>query len=204
MNTALKQYISESLTEIDSLPAERKELLNELAAFIKEELSAGNPVALIFICTHNSRRSHLSQVWAQTAAAHFGIDNIRTYSGGTEATAFHPNAVAALQRAGFEIEKTTDDANPLYQVHIDDNEEPMTCFSKVYDDDPNPTQDYCAVMTCSSADAGCPVVVGCKKRIAVLYDDPKKFDGTDRESEAYDERCRQISVEQLFIFSQVA
>ena len=58
-------------------------------------------------------------------------------------------------------------------------------------------------MSCSQADRNCPLVPGCAARIALPYDDPKDFDGTDREAAMYDERCRQIAREMLFVFSQV-
>ncbi|MCK4776283.1 MAG: protein-tyrosine-phosphatase, partial [Candidatus Krumholzibacteria bacterium] len=65
------------------------------------------------------------------------------------------------------------------------------------------TEDFCAVMTCSQADKNCPVVVGASMRVAIPYDDPKAFDGTDQEAANYDERCRQISREMLYLFSAV-
>ena len=47
------------------------------------------------------------------------------------------------------------------------------------------------------------MVLGAAERIAITYEDPKAFDGTDREAEAYDERCRQIAREMLYVFSLV-
>ena len=145
----------------------------------------------------------MSQLWAQTAAEYYGIPGVRTYSGGTEATAFNPRAVAAMRRAGFSVEPVSAGDNPLYQARNGPQQEPMAAFSKVYFDEANPQEDFCAMMTCSQADESCPIVKGASYRVSVPYDDPKAFDGTELESEKYDECCRQISREMLYPFSQV-
>jgi protein-tyrosine-phosphatase len=203
LRSDLASYAGQRVTELDRIPSERKKQLADLARYIRERIDAGHPARLTFICTHNSRRSHMSQLWAQTAAAYYGVAGVETYSGGTEATAFNPRAVAALQRAGFEIRATGDDPNPVYQVRFDDSGATMTAFSKLYDESPNPREDYCAVMTCAAADEGCPVVLGAARRVSITYEDPKAFDGTEREATAYDERCSQIGREMLYLFSQV-
>jgi protein-tyrosine-phosphatase len=192
------------MADLDLIPTERRATLDELATFIAERRRAGEQAELIFICTHNSRRSHMAQLWAQTAAHYFGLDHVATYSGGTEATAFNPRAVAALERAGFAIEATSAGENPVYAVRFIADMEPMTCFSKVYDQPPNPTAGFCAVMTCGEAEAACPIVFGAAARISLPYDDPKAADGTAEEEAVYDERCRQIAREMLYAFSRVA
>jgi len=202
-NEKVHDYIAKSIGMFDDIPDTRKALLKELAEFVELQLTEGNEAKLTFICTHNSRRSHMAQIWAQTAAAQYGIPHVETFSGGTEATAFNPRAVAALKRAGFEIEKTNEEKNPLYHVRYHAEAPPMAAFSKVYNHKPNPDNGFCAVMTCSDADEACPIVSGAEKRIAITYVDPKAHDDTDQETAAYDERCRQISSEMLYAFSQV-
>ncbi len=197
---ALARYVAKALGELDQIPAERRERLNELATFVARQHKAGQPAKLTFICTHNSRRSHLSQVWAQTAAQVFGVAGVETYSGGTEVTAFNPRAVAALQRAGFLVERLGEGGNPLYHVRFRGDGAPIECFSKKFSEPPNPKADFAAVMTCSTADAACPLVPGAVARISIPYEDPKAFDGTEREEQAYDERCRQIAREMLYVF----
>jgi arsenate reductase len=145
----------------------------------------------------------MSQLWAQTAAAVCGVSNVETFSGGTEATAFNPRAVAALRRAGFAIEPVSDGDNPVYQVRFRPEMTPLRVFSKVYDQPPNPVEGFAAVMTCSAADKGCPVVFGAAERIAIPFEDPKVSDGTEREAAAYDERCRQIAREMLSALASV-
>jgi hypothetical protein len=199
----LATFVERRTAEFHHIPDERRAKLSELARFVRERIAAGDTARLTFICTHNSRRSHMSQIWANTAAHHFGIDNVEPFSGGTEATALNPSAVAALERAGFRIETPTDEPNPVYRVRYHESAPPMEVFSKTYDQPPNPTTGFCAVMTCSEADRSCPLVLGAAERIAIPYDDPRAFDRTDQESERYDERCRQIAREMLYLFSQV-
>jgi arsenate reductase len=145
----------------------------------------------------------MAQLWASVGAAHYGVKNVETFSGGTEATAFNPRAVAALQRAGFKIEQGPQKTNPRYKVFIGTPAEPLVCFSKVYHAEPNPKSDFCAVMTCAQADKNCPIVHGASVRLAICYEDPKTADGTPMEGARYDERCAQIAREMLYAFSLV-
>jgi arsenate reductase len=189
----------ESLTsQFVQIPEERKKTLQRLADFIKQK---EEDINLVFICTHNSRRSHISQIWAQAAATHYNIRNLKTYSGGTEATAFNPNAVAAMNAVGFKIDKLSNDPNPVYEVRYSGNEPSIKVFSKKYDDDSNPKKDFCAIMTCSDADAGCPVVTGAAARISLPFKDPKGSDGTAEETASYAECVNQIGREILYAFS---
>ena len=189
LNAQLKEYIVARVGEFDQIPAERKEQLRTLASHVRGRVAANQPAKLTFICTHNSRRSHLGQLWAAAGAAYYGVPNVTTFSGGTEATAFNPRAVAALQRAGFKVTKLSEDSNPQYQVVLGEGLTPQMCFSKIYDQAPNPSSDYCAVMTCSQADKACPIVRGAAMRVAIPYDDPKSADGTPEEAAKYSERC---------------
>lgn len=201
----LQSYLDARAAEFEQIPAERKELLKRLAAYVEKQLQAEQPARLTFICTHNSRRSQISQVWAMTAARYYGLSGVETYSGGTETTAFNPRAVAALQRAGLEIttiDGTKAGSNPRYEIQLRTSDEPLVCFSKVYNEAPNPKNGFAAVMCCSQADTNCPVVSGSSLRVALPYEDPKASDNLPHESEIYDERCEQICREMMYLFSQ--
>lgn len=202
LHPELAAYVAEVVAEVPSVPGDRKARLDELAAFVESQREAGETAKLTFICTHNSRRSHLSQLWAATAAAYYGIDHVETYSGGTEATAFNPRAVAAMKRAGFHIEAGEGD-NPRYQVSFSPDAPAQPCFSKKYDDEENPSAGFAAVMTCSHADESCPVVFGAQKRVAIPYVDPTEADDTPEEAATYDARSRQIALEMFYLFSRV-
>ncbi len=200
----LQTYIGQRVAEFEQIPADRRADLERLADYVRECGDAGRPIRLTFICTHNSRRSHMAQVWAATAAHHFGIEGVETFSGGTEATAFNPRAVRALRAAGLQIEQTNQAENPIYHVRFAADAAPLTAFSKVYDQAPNPREAYCAVMTCGSADRACPNVAGARRRVAITYDDPKASDGTADEGRVYAARCAQIGREMLYVFARVS
>ena len=198
---SLKKFIEE--LDTTSIPSERKPILKVMVAYIQQKKEAREDIQLNFICTHNSRRSHLSQVWAQTLAAFFNINKLACYSGGTEATALFPMVATTLKKQGFQIEKNSDGDNPEYHIYYGESAPPIIGFSKTYDDAFNPTDSFAAVMTCSQADEGCPFIPGAEKRIALTYDDPKAYDDTPQQEEKYLERSVQIAKEMKYVFSNI-
>ena len=195
---------SESLlNDSGVIPAERKALLEELSIYIKQKLHSEKEVSLMFICANNSRRSLMAQIWAQAAAEYFNISGIKTFSGGTHKTAFNTSAINALKKAGFKISILNEEKNPKYKVQFAKNVAPVICFSKVYNYAKNPKDGFVAIMTCSDADEACPVVEGAQYRTSIKYENPKKYDRTEKETEAYEERSLQIGREMLFVFSHV-
>ncbi len=182
---------------------ERKVVLQPLTDFIQSKVSKNQEIRINFICTHNSRRSHLSQVWAQALAYYFDIKNVVCYSGGTEATALFPMVAETLKNSGFEIKTISKNENPVYSIKYADNEHPVIGFSKMLDDDFNPKSEFAAIMTCSQADGGCPFIAGAEKRIPITFEDPKAFDNTPEQAEKYHERSLQIATELFYVFSQI-
>jgi arsenate reductase len=203
--TILFQEIESVVATLDfeSISEDRKSILQPLIDFIQNKFSAQQEIRLNLICTHNSRRSHLSQVWAQTAAAYFGISNVNCYSGGTEATALFPMVAETLKNSGFKVQIIATGDNPVYAIKYAENEPPVIGFSKTYDDDFNPKSKFAAIMTCSQADGGCPFIPGAEKRIPITFEDPKAFDNTPQQAEKYKERSMQIATEMFYIFSQI-
>jgi arsenate reductase len=199
----LNKTLESLLAQFDTITGERKVILKELTDFIRQKSEAGQPIHLNFICTHNSRRSHIAQIWAQLAAYFYGVNDVTCFSGGTEATAFNRRAVQAMETAGFKITINQDGANPVYDVRYASNAPTLTVFSKKYDDEFNPKKDFAAIMTCSHADENCPLVLGAVKRITLTYNDPKDFDGTPLESAKYSERVHEIGKEILYALSRV-
>lgn len=203
LNPTIMNYIQQAQQNFDQISDERKKQLKKLALFVQTKIKSGEEAQLIFICTHNSRRSHMGQLWARVAADYYEVPNVHTFSGGTEATAFNPRAVAALERAGFAIERTGEGGNPHYQVRYASDAPVQEAFSKKYDDATNPQKNFAAIMTCSQADKNCPFVPGATLRVAIPYDDPKEADDTPEEATRYDERSKQIATEMLYCFSQI-
>jgi arsenate reductase (thioredoxin) len=203
MIDSIKNYCDELETEFGLISPEREKLLTKIADYIRRKKAEESPVNLVYICTHNSRRSHFGQIWAHVAAAYFGISQIHTYSGGTEATAFNPNAINALKRIGFDVRVVQEGNNPVYHIVHDTSSAPSVCFSKVYDHAENPQSSFAAIMTCSDAEENCPFIPGVEMRIGTTYEDPKAFDNTPLQDSKYDERCRQIARETMYVFSLV-
>ena len=189
--------------QFETITGERKSILQPLVDFIQNKVYNQEDIRLNLICTHNSRRSHLSQVWAQTAAAYYNIKNVFSYSGGTEATALYPMAAQTLEQSGFKISVIAAGNNPIYSIKYAENTHPVIGFSKKYDDEFNPKSEFAAIMTCSQADGGCPFIAGADKRIPITYEDPKAFDNTPQQAAKYQERSLQIATEMLYVFSQI-
>lgn len=188
---------------VEAIPVERTEILQALVDYIQYKIEARQEIRLNFICTHNSRRSHLSQIWAQTMAFHFGVQNVFCYSGGTEATAMFPKVAETLAQHGFQIEKLSSEKNPLYAVKYDENQHPIVCFSKTFDAAFNPSAAFAAIMTCASADEVCPFIAGAERRLPIRYEDPKAFDGTNLMDAKYAERSLEIATEMYYVFSKI-
>ena len=203
--TSLFQQIENVIKSLslETISEERKYTLEPLIEFIQTKVSEKQEIRINFICTHNSRRSHLSQIWGQTMAHYFGINNVFCYSGGTESTALFPMAAKTLQNSGFEVNTISEGNNPIYTIKFSKNEHPIIGFSKKLDDDFNPKSEFAAILTCDSANEACPFVPGAEKRIPITFEDPKAFDDTPQQAEKYNERSIQIATELLYVFSQI-
>lgn len=199
MLPVLKNSIEKALQM--NIPVERLGVIQPLVDYIQFKIDKKEEVNLNFICTHNSRRSQFSQIWAYTAANYFGIP-ANCYSGGVEVTSFNERAVESIKRSGFRV-ITKGNANPRYSVFHSEDSEPILAFSKLFDDPINKVDQFAAIMTCSHADENCPFIPGTEKRIPVRYEDPKSFDDTPEESVMYDQRSMQIASEMFYVFSKL-
>lgn len=191
----------------DTLDEDRVMAMEPLIDWLRERQADGRPAPMIFVCTHNSRRSHMGQLWARAAAAHLGLSVVDSYSGGTEATAFNPRSVTALRGHGFFIAETGEvlgEKNVVYETTVGEGLEPVRGFSKTYGDAFNPQQDFAAVMVCSSADAACPFVEGADLRVSIPYLDPKVSDGTPEEAATYLAKSEEIGREITWLMAQAA
>lgn len=206
----MKSKISVLEQEFDQINEDRLIELEFVASQIVQHQKNAGHTDVIFICTHNSRRSQLAQLWLRAACTYYNIENIQTYSGGTEATAFNKRMIDAITRFGFTVKKTNEtyegsDDNFVYHANLGDDENDTTpLFSKKYDHSINPSTDFIAIMVCSQADKDCPFVPGASSRIALPYVDPKIHDGTDEEKIAYDNKVREIGREILYIAKRIS
>lgn len=201
----LFKNIENQIKKLDetSISVERQNIAQPLVDYIQSRVDSKQEIRLNFICTHNSRRSHLSQVWAQTLAHYFDIKNVFCYSGGTETTALFPMAAKTLENTGFEIEVIADGSNPIYTIKYAADAHPILGFSKKFDSNFNPNSNFVAVLTCSSADKECPYIPNAEVRIPMTFEDPKAFDNTPQQAEKYNERSLQIATELKYVFSKI-
>ena len=180
----------------------RKKILLDISQGIANTYLKKNAVNLNFICTHNSRRSQLGQVWAYYAAQYFNL-NIHAFSGGTEVTAFYRNTVKTLQEVGFDF-KVTDFSheNPHYLISFQGSEKSISGFSKRFDDALN-IEPYIAITTCDNADKNCPFIPNALARFHLPFADPKASDDSPEQEAAYQKTSAQIAAEIFFIFTEV-
>ncbi len=197
----LTEYIKK--LDVESIPVERRKILQAFIDYLQEKIKSGKNISLNFICTHNSRRSHLSQIWAQAIAGYFQINQVTCYSGGTAATAVYPIILQVLEEAGFESVQLSKKENPIIAIKYSSDSHPTIAFSKTYDHPFNPSIGFAALMTCSDADENCPFISGTEKRIALNYEDPKAFDNTPLKHQKYQERSQQIATELFYVFSKI-
>ena len=202
MNSKLKDLIDKIANQEALISLERRNELDDLALIITEQLREENSLDITVVCTHNSRRSQLGEVWINTLAPYFGINNITAYSGGMEETAFNYRMVNALTEAGFNIEMISDGSNPKYILGNSDLEN-HPLFSKIYNDPMNPQSGYMALMVCGHADENCPIVHGMKYRIPLRYKDPKAADDTEQEGVVYHEKVEEIGREIYYLLKRV-
>jgi len=199
------QKLTDYIGNLDpnSIPAERKKVLGSFIDYIQEKINSGAHISLNFICSHNSRRSHLSQIWAQTMAQYFQLGKIQCYSAGTAATSVYPMIIEVLEKAGFESFQLSKEENPVIMIKHSPEDHPIIAFSKTYNHPFNPSIGFAAIMTCADADENCPFIPGAEKRIALNYEDPKAFDDTLQKKSKYEERSRQIATEMFYVFSKI-
>jgi arsenate reductase len=199
----LSKYCAVLPSEFSKISEERKKDISEMGDYIIKNRLENKKCNLLFICTSNSRRSHMAQVWAYTASLYYGVDSIFTFSGGTEATKVNINAINAFKRCGFSTSSNGVGENPYWTIGLGDNSGQFMIFSKKYTHNQNPKKDFGAFMVCSEADKSCPTVEGADIRIGLPYEDPKYYDNTPSQDQKYDERCHQIATEMFFMFDYV-
>lgn len=200
MNNAVVKLIQE--LDSSKIDQHRKALLSPIREYLTDKMKQKKEVNLNFICTHNSRRSQLSQVWAKAIADFYGLD-INTFSGGIEITACNERTIGSFERLGFSINQPIG-GNPHYELKYKSDKTPQILFSKIYDEAPNPKNNFAAVMTCNHADENCPLIPGAEKRISLPFKDPKAFDGTSEEAEQYDKLSLQIATEMKYVFNELS
>ncbi len=200
---SLSRNADRLLQETSAIGAQRTQLLEHAAQQIVDRFQAKQPLYFSVVCTHNARRSQIGQAWLNALATYHGLSNITAFSAGTETSAFHPNAVKALQTIGFQIEGNFEAPNPHYQTKIGEAHPAFEQFSKTLDDPSIPQQDLVAIMVCRSADEACPFVPGASLRLSIPFEDPGKTDQTPEAPAAYLATVEEIGRSFNFLLAEV-
>ncbi len=197
-----EQFFIKSLSDL-KIDKKREELLQTIASFIFDKIKENKRLNLNYICTHNSRRSQLAQVWSSYATQYFNLDKIKSFSGGTAITAFYRNTVKTLQEVGFQFQITEfSHQNPQYSIGFQNCTNTIIGFSKLYDHEQN-KKPFIAITTCSNADENCPFIPNAIKRFHLPFKDPKSYDTTLYQAEKYLEANKQIAGEIHYIFKLI-
>ncbi|NOR29272.1 MAG: hypothetical protein GQ540_12160 [Lutibacter sp.] len=200
VSTNTENFFIDALSDLQ-IDKKRIILLESIATCIVNELKQHKNVHLNYICTHNSRRSQLAQIWSNYASNYFKINNIENFSGGTAVTSFFRNTVKTLQEVGFKFQLLEfSHQNPEYLISYKNCTNPIIGFSKLYDHEHNKNP-YIAITTCTNADENCPFIPDAVQRFHLPFNDPKSYDNTLYQSEKYLEASKQIAGEIHFIFN---
>lgn len=200
----LKKFKEECIASFDQIEDDRTPVLDKIVKYLAEKVKSRGSASIQFICTHNSRRSQLSQVWMEAAMTHYAMNDVQVFSGGTEVTAFHANALTALANAGMKIIPLNEGDNPVIAIRYELAVRPVYTFSKTFDHAVNPMNSFGAVMNCHHADANCPYIPNAEARFNLWYGDPGQFDGSPSQDKMYADVNKQIAIEQLYIASKLA
>ena len=205
MKIILNSKILDSIELIKKSPSthSRKKELLKLIDYINNKINLDREININFICTHNSRRSIFSQIWAKVFSDYYGLQKVKTFSGGTESTFVSQNVIKTLSSYGFIVNKLDQKKNSNYEITYSSNTNKILIFSKKYDEILNPKKNFVAVMTCLSAIENCPFISGSEKTISISYDDPKKYDNLNEPIKMYLNVSNQIAIDMNFVFSNL-
>ncbi|MCT4665975.1 MAG: protein-tyrosine-phosphatase [Flavobacteriales bacterium] len=201
LNSTLHTFITQ--LKSDTIPENRKVELENIAKYINETKAENETLIFNFVCTHNSRRSHFAQIWAQAISYYYQMKKTICFSSGTEETRIYPSVIKTLDSQGFSLEQKEENENPLFHIHFGKSIPALFGFSKTIDHSSIPNKGVIVITTCSDADKNCPFIPGAKKRFRLPFEDPKISDGTALEMEHYAERSLQIASEMKYLFSKI-
>ena len=112
---------------------------------------------VLFICTHNSARSQMSEAYLRKLAG----DRFEVESGGFEPTTINPLAVEAMKEEDIDI--SGNKTNSVFELYKE---------GRLYD--------Y-VITVCDDSENLCPIFPGITRRLHWAFEDPVSFMGTDEE-----------------------
>ena len=165
---------------------DRLELIaNELNKKIKETN------VLVFLCTHNSRRSQICEVWGSIFSLIYKKE-ILINSAGTIKTSVHKEIFNVLKKCGVSVNENEEIAFKNLLIKLK---------SKTLDQ--IDAKKFIAIMTCSDAEKSCPIDSRSVKNINMFFKDPKVYDNTKYMEEEYLKTNSNIAEELNYIFKRI-
>ena len=194
----VREYSATLENEFDQIPDNHRQSLEQIGDYLLQKLQSNKDAKVLLISRHNSRRSHMGQLWLMTAAEYYGIGNVATFSGGIEPTELDSRVIRALKKCGFKISTTKRSENPTYLTSNGPGNSYMV-FAKQYNGGQNPTSDFIAVVLSEVVNKKLETIPGADKKVPMLYEDLENFDGSPEEERKYDEGCRQIARAMFYV-----
>ena len=174
----------------------RQSMMDGYAKEIANHIRKNGSANLVYVCTHNSRRSQFAQLWSAHHSEMLKLP-ITSYSAGTEKTACHPNVLEVLRNEGFGIESDVDNHRVVWNGNT-----LTTLGSKTIDSGDLPNE-FFAIMTCSDADENCPFIPSALGRFRLTFEDPKWSDKTNDAIKVYQETSLTISNDIKYLLQQI-
>ncbi len=146
---------------------------------------------VVFLCTHNSRRSQYCEIWGNYFSSVYK-KSITFLSAGAVKTKVHKQIYKSLERVGVKVDRNS-------SINIENIT--IIPFSKTLSDI-NKKQ-FISIMTCSNYEKTCPFDPRSLINLQLFYKDPKRYDNSNREAEEYDKTSFMIACEINYILKNI-
>lgn len=190
MSDIVTSLFTKILPDVSQIKESRLKILDHIARQLVNVIQQDDEANVVFVCTHNSRRSQIAQVCLQLFLQELNIKNIGVFSCGTEKTHIPPQIFALFKRQGLEVRESKNDSIEVFNQ--------IVLFSKTYEDDSLPKRSI-AIMVCDSASETCPFVPSFNQRISLEFRDPKQADGSPEEEKSYNKAWIKIATEMAYL-----
>tara|TARA_Y100001949_G_C15986510_1_gene330879 strand:+ start:2001 stop:2567 length:567 start_codon:yes stop_codon:yes gene_type:complete len=167
----------------------RKKRLDNIASVINENLNKTR--SIVFLCTHNSRRSQICEVWGKVFAEIYR-KKININSAGAFKTVVHSQVYESIVKCGLVVDNKK-------EIFFDKKKFKLN--SKTIDS--LTMKNFIAVMTCSNAEKSCPNDPRSIRNIKMFFNDPRIYDETDKMSREYLNTTIYIAEELNYIFKNI-
>lgn len=204
MYNNLKISIEDWNLPFNSFSKKRLKILDQLMVYLKELVAKKLELNVIFVCTHNSRRSQFAQFWLDTFLHNFGIENYNIFSAGTVETEVHKNVISVIEHYGFTVTKDSEINNKKYKIALGKGYE-INLFSKEITSVLEAgLGSFVLIFVCDSAYENCPFVIENQKHFSLTFEDPGRYDEDLNALEYYQKCAYKIAAEMHYLASGLA